>query len=92
MTKFTTRLIEKSKADNLAEAVKEWYHVKTLKEDGHCICAMKLKYLYVIKNRENQNTLTVGSDCIKKFMKCLTADEFDGVKAKRKFDEYLFKL
>lgn len=59
--------------NNFKKALSEWKLQSceidnTLKEDCGLCNYRGLKYLYHIKNEINQNTMIVGSQCIKKFM------------------------
>lgn len=59
--------------NNFKKALGEWklqsYEIdNTLEEDCGLCNYQGLKYLYYIKNEINQNTMIVGSQCIKKFM------------------------
>lgn len=52
--------------------IKEWYAERVIEEDSSknikCgLCNTPNKYLYFIRNRLNDETLNVGSSCIKKF-------------------------
>lgn len=56
----------------MANVSKEWYAQRVIEESPtkkvYCgLCNTPNKYLYFIRNRKNNNTLNVGSSCIKKF-------------------------
>lgn len=52
------------------DPVSEWDFDCILDNDGtkHCICSAPIQYLYQIKNRFNQETVIVGSECIKRWL------------------------
>ena len=65
---FKREIIKHSVAQNYFEACSEWEEVNIDyaddDEDYECICTHPIKQLITIKNRENNNELVVGSDCI----------------------------
>lgn len=65
-------VIEKSDSNIWDSAVTEWEIIdveEDMRQFESCICSKeKLRYLYTIKNRINENQLyPIGSQCIKKF-------------------------
>lgn len=65
---FKREIIKHSVAQTYFEACSEWDEIcidyAEDDEDYECICSHPIKQLITIKNRENNNELVVGSDCI----------------------------
>jgi hypothetical protein len=65
---FKREIIKYSMADNYFDACGEWFEVgidyAEDDEDYECICSHPIKQLITIRNRENNNEVIVGSDCI----------------------------
>jgi len=65
---FKREIIAHSVADNYVEACGEWIEVgidyAEDDEEYACICSHPIKQLITIRNRENNNEVIVGSDCI----------------------------
>ena len=65
---FKREIIKHSNADNYFDACHEWYEVAVDvaddDEECYCICSHPIKQLITIHNRENNNEVVVGSDCI----------------------------
>jgi hypothetical protein len=65
---FKREILASSVADNYFEACGEWVEVgidyAEDDEEYACICSHPIKQLITIRNRENNNEVIVGSDCI----------------------------
>jgi hypothetical protein len=65
---FKREIIKHSVAKTYFEACSEWEEVSIAyaddDEDYECICSHPIKQLITIRNRENNNEVIVGSDCI----------------------------
>ena len=48
--------------------INEWEFSNYYSDEKKCICKHNIENIFVIKNLLNNKKLTVGSDCIKKFM------------------------
>jgi hypothetical protein len=63
---FEKKLIEKSENDSFIEACKEWLCVDFEEGNNYCVCGQKIKNLYKIKNKINNNIIyPVGCECVK---------------------------
>ena len=62
--------ILREKSIDKDDPISEWEFQSILNNDEtrHCICSAPIQYLYQIKNRFNQETLIVGSECIKRWL------------------------
>lgn len=60
----------RDKSIDKSDPISEWDFDCILDNDGtkHCICSAPIQYLYQIKNRFNQETVIVGSECIKRWL------------------------
>ena len=71
--KFKEHILNLSQNKNNYEiALKEWWQMPKLYkklQTGYCkcICQHKLKYYYIINNKKTHKTITVGTECYKKF-------------------------
>ena len=66
---FEEALVENSETDTFLKAIQEWVidGVTEGKDDNYCICGQKIKYLFTIRNKINQNQIfPVGSSCVLK--------------------------
>ena len=65
---FKREIINYSVANTYDEACSEWFEagvdVADDDEECYCICSHPIKQLITIRNRENNNSVIVGSDCI----------------------------
>lgn len=65
---FKREIIKHSMSQDYYEACSEWEEIcidyAEDDEDYECICSHPIKQLITIRNRENNNELVVGSDCI----------------------------
>jgi len=68
--KFQRELIKSSESNIYLKAEREWTLNGYSKGDTNCICGVKIKNQFRIRNINNNNILIVGSICIKKFMIC----------------------
>lgn len=68
--KFNENLLKLSKNKNLEFAKTEWreiYRESRTEKTGLCICQHRLKNIIYMYNIYTKYTITVGSDCCKKF-------------------------
>lgn len=70
--KFTTKIVNNSRSNNFNDCREEW-NIKKLFVDSskstECICGQQhIKYGVIIKNKFNNNTLSIGSNCAKTLM------------------------
>lgn len=67
---FKDELVAQSENDNFIEAAKEWLVTGVTEEkniDHYCPCGQKLKYLFTITNKINDNVIfPIGSSCVLK--------------------------
>ncbi|MFA5049814.1 MAG: hypothetical protein WC501_02295 [Candidatus Micrarchaeia archaeon] len=68
---FFETLIAHSVNKNKDECIKEWKEEYRDKERSHCICGHEIHQRCFIKNIRNNNILTVGNCCIRKFGKTI---------------------
>jgi hypothetical protein len=65
---FKREIIKHSMSQDYYEACSEWEEMSIAyaddDEDYECICSHPIKQLITIRNRENNNEVIVGSDCI----------------------------
>ncbi|MGJ1190906.1 hypothetical protein [Sphingobacterium siyangense] len=66
--KFEKNLIELSLSNDYEVAKKEWDIISVKEKDGKCICTQQLTYSITLKNTINGNEITVGADCLNKFI------------------------
>lgn len=67
-TKFKTTLIESSTSNNYEEALKEWKLQYLIKKESNCICGQHIINNCIFKNLTNNNYITIGNVCVKKFL------------------------
>lgn len=66
--KFADVLIAHSESKVYKEAMLEWvYQGETIKKPNNCICGHAILQNLVVKNKLNNNELTIGNCCIHKF-------------------------
>jgi len=66
--RFSTRMIEKSIADDYPHAIGEWqYRGAGFDKGGFCTCGHPIVKNLIVHNILNRNTMIVGNCCIKKF-------------------------
>ena len=68
--KFENNLLKLSINTSIDGALIEWNEIYKEKRDeksGLCICQHKIKNIYFMYNKLTKNTITVGTDCYKKF-------------------------
>lgn len=66
--KFISELLKYSDGKSIESAKEEWNIIKVKKEAGRCICGQQLEYTLTLRSKLNKNIITVGSDCINKFI------------------------
>jgi hypothetical protein len=68
--KFKEAIIQNSNSDNYEEAIREWDVVKydrTLGRKSQCICTHSISDNYHVRHWQDDKTLVIGSECIKRF-------------------------
>ncbi|WP_156169811.1 hypothetical protein [Sphingobacterium sp. IITKGP-BTPF85] len=65
---FIDELLKYSNASELESAKEEWNVINVKNNDGKCICGQALSYSITMVNKINENIITVGGDCINKFI------------------------
>lgn len=66
-TKFISELLFHSNSKIYDGAIKEWYLIYTTKKENNCICGHHIIKNCVFRNKHNNNIITIGSTCVKKF-------------------------
>jgi hypothetical protein len=66
--KFKEVLLANSVSVDYKEAIEEWIsHGEHFKMSNYCICEHEIINNYIVTNSLNNNQLTIGSCCIKRF-------------------------
>jgi len=66
--KFIEELLRYSDKKELEDAKSEWDIISVKEKDGKCICGQQLVYSITLRNNINNNEITVGADCLNKFI------------------------
>ena len=66
--RFIEELLRYSDKKELEDAKSEWDIISVKEKDGKCICGQQLVYTITLKNTINSNEITVGADCLNKFI------------------------
>lgn len=66
--KFIEELLKYSTSKTIESAKEEWNVISVKNNDGKCICGQALSYSITMQNNINENIITVGGDCINKFI------------------------
>lgn len=66
--RFIEELLRYSDKKQLEDAKSEWDIISVKEKDGKCICTQQLTYSITLKNTINGNEITVGADCLNKFI------------------------
>ena len=66
--RFIEELIKYSDKKELEDAKSEWDIISVKEKDGKCICGQQLTYSITLLNTINGNEITVGADCLNKFI------------------------
>lgn len=73
------------------DPIAEWKYIRTIEDDGLCICSQKIKYKNIIQNIHTGAELIVGSDCIQRWMNnallCRSCNCVLGNQVKRLLDQ-----
>jgi hypothetical protein len=67
---FNNNLLNLSQNKNIDDAIKEWliiYNEERSIQSGHCICQRKVKNIFYLVNKLNNNCISTGVVCCKKF-------------------------
>jgi len=66
--RFIEELLRYSDKKELEDAKSEWDIISVKEKDGKCICSQQLTYSITLRNNINGNEITVGADCLNKFI------------------------
>lgn len=66
--KFIEELLRYSDKKEIEDAKSEWDIISVKEKDGKCICGQQLVYSITLRNNINNNEITVGADCLNKFI------------------------